>query len=179
MQFKIEQVALSVNPGKRALALALLEDLGMTDWAIDNVTAVGSVDDDEGLTTKGLLAFNYQAGDIGGKAVELELLHYTDGDNFVDRAKAEYVTSAIATHIGMHCTEQELEEARAIFAKYGITTSQEVRTIAHTNPAIKDSRRYQYSIFATRSLIGIDLKFIVRLPFEAPALKDEDSGNID
>jgi hypothetical protein len=45
-----------------------------------------------------------------------------------------------------------------------------VDTYLHTNPVIKDSRRYTYVIFNTRDILGVDLKFIVRRPVEgAPA----------
>jgi hypothetical protein len=35
-------------------------------------------------------------------------------------------------------------------------------TISHTNPVIAGKRWYTYVIFDTRSILGIDLKFIVR-----------------
>lgn len=160
-QFKLEQVAIAVNPRLRDSAFKLLADLGMDQWSHDMVVARGSVDRDEGLTNVGELAFNYQAGDIG-KPTEFEVLHYASGENFVDRAKSHCGAPAIATHFGMHVTELQLSQVRRIMQRYSIHTSQEVETLSHTNPVIRDSRRYKYVIFATRAMLGIDLKFIVR-----------------
>lgn len=162
-KFKFEQIALSIDPSRRQFALNLLSDLGLTEWHEDHVAAFGSVGNDFGDNVAHL-AFNYQA--TSAKPLEVELLEYTEGNNFVDQVKRDQRTNAIATHIGMHVTEEQLEnEVRPIFDHFLIGTSQEVKTSSHTNPAIKDSRRYQYTIFATRDLLGIDLKFIVRLPY--------------
>lgn len=160
-QFKLEQVAISVAPKFRETAFKLLAELGMTDWAHDLVVAQGSVGADAGQTNVGALAFNYQAGDIG-KPVEFEVLQYQAGENFVDRAKSITDSAAITTHFGMHVDEVQLSIVRRIMSRYSIRTSQEVETVSHTNPVIRDSRRYKYVIFATRDLLGIDLKFIVR-----------------
>lgn len=163
-KFKFEQIALSVDPLRRAVALALLDELGITDWHEDHVNATGTVGGESVHKNTAHLAFNYQA--TSEKPLELELLQYTNGFNFVDDAKDMHRADAIATHIGMHVTAEQLEnEVRPIFERFMIKTSQEVKTDSHTNPAIKDSRRYQYTIFATRDLLGIDLKFIVRLPY--------------
>lgn len=166
-KFKIEQIALSVDGRRVQQAMALLHDLGMTDWTGDTVHAEGSVGRDLGQSNVGELAFNYQAGDIS-KPLELELLSYTEGDNFVARAKKLHDAWGLVTHIGMHVTAEQLLTVRDIMCRHSIPTSQEVQTKDHTNPAIKDSRRYSYTIFATRDLLGTDLKFIVRLPYPAP-----------
>lgn len=161
-QFKLEQVAVSVDHKRREEAFRLLADLGMNEWSHDLVVATGSVGDDPDRTNVGQLAFNYQAGEIAAKATELEVLHYQAGDNFVDRAKDESNSDAIVTHFGMHVTSVQLGQVRQIMQRHSIRTSQEVDTVSHTNPVIRDSRRYKYVIFATRSLLGVDLKFIVR-----------------
>ncbi len=70
--------------------------------------------------------------------------------------------SAIS-HLGMHCTAEELLEWRNFFSERGIRVSQEVETQSHTNDAVnKLGRHYQYVIFDTNEIIGADLKFIVR-----------------
>lgn len=164
-QFQIEQIALSIDQSRKNAAMALLADLGMTEWHKDTVVAAGSVGLSPGQTNTAELAFNYQ---VGGKEklLELELLNYTEGDNFVRRALAGTEASSIVTHIGMHVTAEQLEEVWRIMQGHGISTSQVVRTQSHTNPVIKDSRRYTYAIFATRDLIGVDLKFIVRKDYK-------------
>jgi hypothetical protein len=67
-----------------------------------------------------------------------------------------------ASHIGMHCTEAELESWRAFFASRNIAVAQEVFTKSHTNPVIAGKREYHYVIFDTYGILGIDVKFIVR-----------------
>lgn len=161
LKFRIEQVALcAVNS---AIARELLTDLGLTDWVADNVHARGKVFGEEG-ENKALLQFNYQSntndsGVVQSSPLELEILDYTEGANWMD--SRPYSVS----HLGMHCTAGELIEFRAYFESKGIVVAQEVVTQSHTNPYIANSRRYNYVIFDTRQYLGVDLKFIVRLPY--------------
>jgi hypothetical protein len=169
-KFKIEQIALCpTNPTK---ARHLLEDLGLTDWFVDNVHATGVV---RGATGENhaLLQFNYQAGNgsdvAAGKPLELEVLHYTNGNNWMLK------NPNTVSHLGMHCSAEDLAQFRAYFYKQGIGIAQEVNTLAHTNAVIKDSRRYQYAIFDTREILGVDLKFIVRKEYQSD--EDIDKAN--
>jgi hypothetical protein len=145
LHFKIEQVALCpTNPAK----------------------ASGEVYGIPG-ENHALLQFNYEATagvEIGkvsadAKPLELEVLHYTDGRNWMARQPNT------VSHLGMHVTGAELEEFRRYFFGKGIGIAQEVVTQGHTNPHIRDSRRYHYVIFDTRSILGVDLKFIERLEY--------------
>lgn len=168
-KFKIEQIALCpTNPTK---ARKLLEDLGLTEWFVDNVHATGVVRGAIG-ENHALLQFNYQAGNgsdaAAGKPLELEVLHYTNGNNWMTKNPNS------VSHLGMHCSDEELEQFRAYFYHEGIGIAQEVKTLAHTNPAIKDTRRYQYAIFDTKDILGVDLKFIVRK--EYPSDEDLDQA---
>jgi hypothetical protein len=160
--FKIEQIALC--PKNPTLARELLTDLGLYEWFLDSVHASGSVFGAL-CDNHALLSFNYQAGNgvdaEAGKPLELEVLHYTAGRNWMDRAPGT------VSHLGMHCSEKELDEYRAYFKSKGIAVAQEVKTIGHTNQNIANSRRYNYVIFDTREILGVDLKFIVRLPYGA------------
>ncbi|WP_211257045.1 hypothetical protein, partial [Xanthomonas pisi] len=72
------------------------------------------------------------------------------------------------SHLGMHVTAAELAEWRQFFNEEGIQVAQEVVTDSHTNPNIAGKRRYNYVIFDTREIIGVDLKFIVRLNQDGP-----------
>ena len=45
----------------------------------------------------------------------------------------------------------------------GIKVAQEVFTKSHTNPVIAGKRKYNYVIFDTKEILGVDLKFIVRI----------------
>lgn len=161
VKFQIEQVAL--YPRDPKAARELLVALGLTDWVEDHVAAEGSIMQlDLSTLTKKIehnesneadLAFNYQA--FAGK--ELEILHYTSGRNWM---QMHYKNSV--SHFGMHCTSTELAQWREFFAARGIGIAQEVMTKSHTNPAIKDKRVYNYVIFDTHHILGVDLKFIVR-----------------
>ena len=163
LQFKIEQIALCPRHPERAIAL--LSKLGLEDWARDHVVASGQVFG-AGGTNEADLAFNYQSdrnisnhGEVHAPmgALELEVLNYTNGNNWMAHRPRR------ASHLGMHVTADQLAEFRAFFDSEGIAVAQEVFTDSHTNPHIKDSRRYNYVIFDTFEILGIDLKFIVRI----------------
>lgn len=155
LAFKIEQIA--INPKNPKAARKLLALLGLDLWVDDVVAASGHVfEGEEKIYNVANLAFNYQASVVDAKPLELEILDYKIGDNWMAR-RAQSVS-----HLGMHCTEDELTAWRAKFAENKIGVAQEVFTEAHSNPAIKDSRRYHYVVFDTRAVLGTDLKFIVR-----------------
>lgn len=101
------------------------------------------------------LSFNY--GLVTGN--EFEVLDYTTGINWMESFDRQNSVS----HLGMHCSAEELAKWREFFSARNIQVAQEVVTQSHTNPAIKDSRRYNYVIFDTKAVLGVDLKFIVRL----------------
>jgi hypothetical protein len=150
-KFKIDQIAIA--PVCRTQAMQVLKEIGATDWKEDVVTAQGTVMGEDGQENAARLAFNYQLCE--GK--EFEVLGYHAGKNWLD-----YGRMGSVSHFGMHVTAEELEEWRAYFKSQGINVAQEVKTISHSNPAIKDTRRYHYCIFNTCPLLGVDLKFIVR-----------------
>jgi hypothetical protein len=161
MNFFIEQVALC--PRDPAKAIELLSALGMTEWARDLVVARGKVGKAP-MTNVAQLAFNYQAsrglgaaaGDVAPKPLEVEVLHYEAGPNWME----DYAPAI--SHLGMHCSDDELAQWRRKFANLNIKVAQEVYTQSHTNPVIAGQRWYQYVIFDTRMILGVDLKFIVR-----------------
>jgi hypothetical protein len=158
LQFKIEQIAL-VTPQSH-LAKELLADLGLDVWYNDTVLAKGVVFGKPG-SNEANLSFNYQAGngvdDKASKPLELEILNYTSGANWMDRHGPS------VSHLGMHVSADELEKFRDYFFSKNIGIAQSVMTQSHTNPAISGKRRYNYVIFDTRSILGVDLKFIVRI----------------
>lgn len=153
MKFQIEQVALCPRDPERAIEL--LKALGMEDWVRDHVCASGEVFGAAG-SNEADLAFNYQGLE---KARELEVLHYTHGKrNWMDR----YAPSV--SHLGMHVSADELIAWREFFAVRDIAVAQEVVTESHTNEfLLYNGRRYNYVIFDTREILGVDLKFIVRI----------------
>lgn len=152
MNFRIEQIALC--PADPQAAIELLTAMGAEEWARDHVVASGRVFG-QGGENEADLAFNYE---LPGGARELEVLHYTSGRNWMDAHPPS------VSHLGMHCTAEELHEWREFFAARGISVAQEVMTQEHSNPAIADKRWYNYVIFDTRDVLGVDIKFIVRRP---------------
>lgn len=152
MKFVIEQVA--ICPKDPVAAIELLTALGAAEWARDHVVADGVVFGVEGRNEADL-AFNYSLGE--GK--EFEVLHYTDGNDWMQHGGRPNSVS----HLGMHCTAEELEEFKEFFAGRGIGVAQSVFTKSHTNPVIAGKRSYNYVIFDTKEILGVDLKFIVRI----------------
>ena len=154
-KFIIEQIAL--YPRDPVAAIELLTAIGLSEWARDHVAARGVVFGVPGYNEADL-AFNYQA--TSDKPLELEVLHYTEGPNWMET----YAHSA--SHLAMHVTAEELVGWKAFFALRDIDIAQSVFTESHTNPVIAGKRSYNYVIFDTRAILGIDLKFIVRRDIE-------------
>lgn len=153
--FFIEQIALC--PLDPLRAKSLLQAIGLTDWIEDHVVASGDIGELGMGTNEADLRFNYQATRPDAKPLEVEILHYTSGLNWMQR----HVPSV--SHLGMHVTAEELEEIRAKMTELNIPIAQEVFTESHTNAfLIETGRKYQYAIFDTRAILGVDLKFIVR-----------------
>ena len=149
--FSVQQIALA--PPDTEAAIALLKDMGMGNWSQDVVLAHGEVFGKPVGRSVGSLAFNYEGL---AQARELEVLGYIEGANWMERHGPS------ASHIGTHCTDEELEQWRKFFARRKIKVAQELHTESHTNPAIDGKRWYHYVIFDTRPILGVDVKFIVR-----------------
>ena len=159
MKFKIEQIA--ICPKSPEQAKKLLDEMGAGEWAEDHVVAEGEV---FGLPSRNEadLSFNYDLVDGN----EFEVLHYTTGKNWIgDReAKDDWPREVNSVSLlGMHCTAEELVEWRKFFEERGIAVAQEVMTESHTNPVIAGKRTYNYVIFDTKDILGVDVKFIVRI----------------
>jgi len=151
MKFEIEQIAL--YPRDPVAAKELLAAMGAVDWAEDHVVATGHVRGATG-TNEADLSFNY---DLLDKARELEVLHYTAGPNWMMGGAPR------VSHLGTHCTEEELDFWLEFFENWNIPIAQAVHTKSHTNPNIPGKRKWRYVIFDTYSILGVDIKFIVRI----------------
>jgi len=154
MKFTIEQIA--IVPKDPVAAKKLLSEIGAVEWAEDHVVATGNVFGNKG-TNEANLSFNYDL--FSGK--EFEVLDYTSGRNWIDYRGERNTVS----HLGMHCTAEELLHWREFFKARDIKVAQEVFTDSHTNPVIAGLRSYNYVIFDTKEILGVDLKFIVRIDF--------------
>lgn len=152
MRFFIEQIA--ICPHNPAAAEKLLTAMGAQTWVRDTVTAHGKVYGMPGINEADL-AFNYE---LGAERLEFEILHYRKGHNWMV-SKMEHSVS----HLGMHCTVEELVQWKEFFRERGINIAQEVVTSNHTNPAIAGKRSYCYCVFDTRWILGVDIKLIVRI----------------
>lgn len=154
LKFRIEQVAL--YPRDPEAAKELLSAIGAGEWAEDHVTALGAV---FGVAGQNEADLNFEY-DLLGHGNELEVLHYTEGPNWMDLRGN--VDPHRVSHLGMHCSADDLEQWRQFFDDRGIKVAQEVNTVEHTNPVISGKRWYNYVIFDTNDILGVDLKFIVR-----------------
>ena len=154
LKFKIEQVAL--YPKDPEAAMELLTAIGAGEWAKDHVVARGQVFGSDGQNEANL---NFEYDLLDCPASELEVLQYTNGENWMENRQAPINR---VSHLGMHCTADELHEWQAFFAGRGINVAQTVKTDSHTNPHIAGKRWYNYVIFDTYDILGVDLKFIVR-----------------
>lgn len=152
MKFKIEQIA--ICPKDPAAAKELLTAIGAAEWFEDHVIASGAVFGSAGRNEADL-SFNYQLFEGN----EFEVLNYTEGENWMQHG----TRPGSVSHLGMHCSAEELIQWREFFAGRGIKVAQEVFTESHTNPHIAGKRSYNYVIFDTKDILGVDLKFIVRI----------------
>lgn len=166
---KFEQIAFyapDMNLTKSMFSL-----LGCREWVNDTVTALGTVGR-EGSPNQlfdaanvANLAFNYDLN------IELELIRYVAGPNWHNHRTPHRVKedgSAFApflSHMSYHVEDMAGEKMKYLRAGFHII--QDVRTISHTNPFLKQSNRhYNYVIFDTASELGFDLKLIRRVEFE-------------
>ena len=158
MKFTIEQIAIA--PKDPVAAKNLLSEIGATEWSEDHVVASGNVFGQRG-TNEANLSFNYDI--FSGN--EFEILDYTSGPNWIDDGEHKPLNGNRNTvsHLGMHCSADDLIEWRVFFQSRGIDVAQEVMTESHTNPVIAGKRSYNYVIFDTKDILGVDLKFIVRI----------------
>lgn len=152
MKFRIEQIA--IYPPDANKAIAFLEDMG-AEFVHDVVVAEGKVGRELGQQNVARLAFDYE---LAAGAREFEVLSYVNGKNWMSG------THPSVSHLGCHCTNEELTEWKVWFASRDISIAQEVFTQSHTNPFLQaNGRKFHYCIFDTRSILGVDLKFIVRI----------------
>ena len=149
----IEQIAIACeNPEKVKDTLKAI--LGADEWSVDLVAASGTVFNDP-VKNEARLNFNYQLGPF-----EFELIKYERGNNWLNYKG--YKTGTLS-HLGFHIEDPDKFETVYENLKATFSIAQEVRTTAHTNPEIMNSRRYRYVIFDSHKEMGFDLKIIQRL----------------
>lgn len=169
MKFTIEQIA--ITPPDAQAAMDLLADMDAQEWVHDEVKARGLVMGIPGDNVAEL-HFNYDLGTPDGK-LEFEVLDYKAGKNWMEAR--EYnpgrITQHRVSHLGMHCSQEELDKWMQFFTERGYPVAQSVLTLSHENSYIAGKRWYRYVIFDTYATLGVDLKFIVRR--EQPPTEEE------
>lgn len=154
MEKNIEQIAITTSniAGLKGVLKAVF---GIDEWAEDTVKAKGTVFGTP-CNNKARLHFNYQLG------VELELLQYIDGENWLQARTGNVASTPRISHMGYQVSKQEMTVAKEHMNALGVAIAQEVVTYSHTNPETK-GRRYHYVVFDTIYLFGFDLKLIERI----------------
>lgn len=126
------------------------------DWTEDLVTGRVSVFSEPETESRARLLFNYDLG------IEVEILTYLHGPNWHRHRGNDWTGPQVrpgakpfVSHIGLHVNDEELPTLPFPIAQRMVTTD-------HSNPAIAN-RSYEYVIYDTKPLLGVDLKYIKRL----------------
>ena len=148
----LDQIAFYAPDVYAQEAIKVMLGLDQAEWTEDIVTGEVKVFNEPSAVSKAKLLFNYDHG------IELEILTYLDGPHWHMPSPARpnpMPRNSFMSHIGFHVNDEPLPDLRWPIAQSMITTH-------HTNPAIA-GRAYQYVIYDTKKLLGIDLKYIKRL----------------
>ncbi len=159
---KIDQLAFLARTDQDEAAIKNMLRLSKARWITDTVVAKGYVrggnktrhDTFESVNTA-TLQFNYDLG------IEVEILRYTEGHNYPDEGK---VQSCHLCHVGFHINRgKELPKGMPGFV-FQMPIIQEVWTQTHTNEyLLSTGRKYHYTIYDTKPLLGVYLKVIERI----------------
>lgn len=145
---KINQIAIyAQNP---ALLKAALHPVGLTEWIHDRVTAEGEVYGKPARNEADLF-FNHDLG------IEFEILKYRKGNHLYQHKKEKIFLS----HLGIKLSDINfkifLDGMKLQYPE--IKIAQKVKTIKHTNPALKN-RFFNYVIYDSCKEFGYNLKLI-------------------
>jgi len=135
-----EQIAVQDN--EKFNLMSMLRSIGHSEWTRDKVIAEGVVSSPDGgfvvCQNTAILQFNYSL--FPGK--EFELIHYTDGPNFLG-----FKLSGGLSHFGVHV--ESIDVVREFMARRGFYLAQEVITKTHESPLV--TRRYHYAIYSHKN----------------------------
>lgn len=157
-KWPIQQLAIYTTGDPEELAYVIGKVFSLRDpWVHDTVRASGTVFDEPTTVTADLM-FHYGIGPF-----EFEILHYhhDSPDNWLNASGVTSKSPIGLSHLGLHV--EDVGTVIRFLKDRDFKVAQEVTTESHTNPAIRDSRRYKYVIFDTRACLGFDLKFIQRI----------------
>lgn len=160
---KLDQIAFIARSDEDEALIKKQLRLEKANWVKDEVTARGYVRGaPRGSLNVAKLQFNYDYG------IEIEILRYIAGPNYADAnsgtmSEREGIKSCNPCHLGFHLEKgEELPDVLQNWA-FACGIIQQVDTIEHTNQFLIDTgRRYRYTIYDTKNLLGIYLKVIER-----------------
>ncbi len=154
--FKMDQLAFVARNDSDERTIKKFLRLDNADWVEDEVVAQGYVRGaGHPCTNKAKLLFNYDLG------IEVEILRYLEGDNYVDRTG---IPSCMLAHIGLHLEKGQRMPDALDNLVFTAPHAQQVWTVSHTTDfLVSTGRRYKYTIYDTRALLGVHLKVIERI----------------
>lgn len=141
-------------------------EMGYDNWKTDTAVLVGYRRAAHSLvwvpeTCQADMAFNY---DI--MPLELEFLQYHGPSRHHERSLLDHIP--FISHMSVH-----VDSVREIIEKfkedYGTIPIHVFVTQDHTNPAVKDKKRFIECIFDTRAWFGYDIKCIERVAWDTDA----------
>lgn len=151
---ELDQIAFAAHSDEDVENIKRLLRLEKANWIVDEATAKGQVPGTfYGVPAFGenvaRLEFNYDFG------IELEILRYLKGHNYLD---AFGVTGLC--HLGCHLRTG----CQPPINLTGIQIVQQVQTTAHTSAYLQQTgRKYRYTIYDTRKVLGVFFKVIERI----------------
>lgn len=144
----MHQIAFAARTDEDEYMIKRMLNLRAAEWVEDEVVAEGQVNGRPGKNRAKLL-FNYDYGR------EIEILRYLEGPNYLDAAG---IKSGEICHIGMHFTGTGKPTS------FDVPIMQQVVTQSHTNEyVVSRGLHYRYSIYDTRSTLGVFMKVIERI----------------
>lgn len=153
-----DQIAFAAHNNNDVANIKRILRLEEAEWIEDEVVARGTVLGEFGeCENRAHLRFCYAYG------AEIEILQYLEGPNYLDRPGA-FIPGGQICHIGFHASKAEQIPEWMKDRAFPSAILQKVRTVSHTNEfLIKNGRKYDYTIYATQHLLGVNLKVIERI----------------
>jgi hypothetical protein len=151
-------------------AVGALSDLGFDNWSWDEAVLRGQRllnNQWQDVVTKARMAFNY---DI--MPLELEFLEYDSKSEHRHRDRMRLEAVPFISHMSVH-VKSVVQTMRRMRSGWDLIPYHLFITEQHTNPAVKDKKRFVECIYDTRANLGYDIKCIERLPWDSDVSVDD------
>lgn len=161
LEYQFHQVAMYYPNMSQAQDAMNMWQLMGHDFAADEATLRGNSKHSGSWfqsVTRAHMFFNYTI-----MPMEFEVLHYSDGDHRY--AQPGFGGEPFLSHFSVY-TENLEKESGELADVLGFGPYYRFTTEGHTNPRVKGKKRFTETIFATRALIGADLKFIQKVAWD-------------